>query len=80
MVSARRGPSSRERARSLSTARMDRHTDSTFERLEIVETGRRRRWSEVAKERIVLENRCIRALFLQANEAQPSAATLPGST
>jgi len=35
---------------------MDRHTDSAFERLEIVETGRRRRWSEAAKERIVLES------------------------
>lgn len=35
---------------------MDRHTDSAFERLEIVETGRRRRWSAAAKERIVLES------------------------
>lgn len=35
---------------------MDRHTDSAFERLEIVETGRRRRWSEAMKERIVLES------------------------
>lgn len=35
---------------------MDRHTNSTFERLEIVETGRRRRWSEAAKEQIVLES------------------------
>ncbi|PZR89085.1 MAG: IS66 family insertion sequence hypothetical protein [Stutzerimonas stutzeri] len=35
---------------------MDRHTNSAFERLEIVETGRRRRWSEAAKERIVLES------------------------
>lgn len=35
---------------------MDRHTDSAFARLEIVETGRRRRWSEAAKERIVLES------------------------
>jgi transposase len=35
---------------------MDRHADSAFERLEIVETGRRRRWSEAAKERIVLES------------------------
>jgi len=25
---------------------MDRHTDRAFERLEIIETGRRRRWSE----------------------------------
>jgi transposase len=35
---------------------MDRHTDSAFERLEIVETGRRRRWSEAAKQQIVLES------------------------
>ncbi|MFC5423765.1 transposase [Bosea eneae] len=35
---------------------MDRHTNSAFERLEIVETGRRRRWSEAAKERIALES------------------------
>lgn len=35
---------------------MDRHTGSAFERLEIVETGRRRRWSAAAKERIVLES------------------------
>jgi transposase len=35
---------------------MDRPTDSAFERLEIVETGRRRRWSEAAKEQIVLES------------------------
>lgn len=35
---------------------MDSHTNRTFERLEIVETGRRRRWSAAAKERIVLES------------------------
>ena len=35
---------------------MDSHTDSAFERIEIVETGRRRRWSAAAKERIVLES------------------------
>lgn len=35
---------------------MGSHTNSTFERLEIVETGRRRRWSAAAKERIVLES------------------------
>lgn len=38
---------------------MDRHTHSAFERVEIVETGRRRRWSAAAKERIVLESLAI---------------------
>lgn len=33
---------------------MDSHTHSAFGRLEIVETGRRRRWSEDEKVRIVL--------------------------
>lgn len=32
------------------------HKSSTFERLEIVETGRRRRWSEDEKLRIVMES------------------------
>ena len=35
---------------------MDSHTHSAFGRLEIVETGRRRRWSEDEKIRIVLES------------------------
>jgi transposase len=35
---------------------MDIHKDRAFGRLEIVETGRRRRWSAAAKERIVLES------------------------
>ena len=35
---------------------MDSHTRSGFGRLEIVETGRRRRWSEDEKRRIVLES------------------------
>ena len=35
---------------------MDSHTHSGFRRLEIVETGRRRRWSEDEKRRIVLES------------------------
>lgn len=35
---------------------MDSHTDSVLSRLEMVETGRRRRWSEGEKERIVLES------------------------
>ena len=35
---------------------MDSHTDSVLSRLDMVETGRRRRWSEGAKERIVLES------------------------
>jgi transposase len=35
---------------------MDSHTRSAFGRLEIVETGRRRRWSEDEKRRIVLES------------------------
>ena len=35
---------------------MDSHTHSGFGRLEIVETGRRRRWSEDEKRRIVLES------------------------
>jgi transposase len=35
---------------------MDSHTHSVFGRLEVVETGRRRRWSEEEKVRIVLES------------------------
>ncbi|MFH1557741.1 MAG: transposase [Pseudomonadota bacterium] len=35
---------------------MDSHTDSVLSRLDVVETGRRRRWSEGEKERIVLES------------------------
>ena len=35
---------------------MDIHKDRAFGRLDIVETGRRRRWSAAAKERIVLES------------------------
>ena len=36
---------------------MDRHTHSApVERLEVVETGRRRRWSEDEKLKIVLES------------------------
>ena len=35
---------------------MDSHTRSAFERLEIVETGRRRRWSAAEKRRIILES------------------------
>jgi transposase len=35
---------------------MDSHTHSAFGRLEVVETGRRRRWSEDEKARIVLES------------------------
>jgi transposase len=35
---------------------MDSHTHSAFGRLEIVETGRRRRWSDEEKRRIVLES------------------------
>ena len=35
---------------------MDSHTHSAFSRLEIVEAGRRRRWSEDEKVRIVLES------------------------
>ena len=35
---------------------MDVHKHSAFERLEIVETGRRRRWSEDEKLRIVMES------------------------
>src|SRR3954453_24096731 len=35
---------------------MDGHTHSAFGRLEVVETGRRRRWSEDEKVRIVLES------------------------
>lgn len=55
-VSTRRGPPCGVRCKSLNTVRMDSHTDSALERLEIVETGRRRRWSAAAKERIVLES------------------------
>jgi transposase len=35
---------------------MDSHTHSAFRRLEVVETGRRRRWTEDEKARIVLES------------------------
>lgn len=35
---------------------MDSHTHSAFGKLEIVETGRRRRWSDEEKQRIVLES------------------------
>ena len=35
---------------------MDRHTHRAFERLEVVETGRRRRWSDEEKLKIVLES------------------------
>ena len=35
---------------------MDSHTHRTLDRLEIVEVGRRRRWSEAEKARIVLES------------------------
>ena len=41
----------------LRTVHMDRHTHSAqVERLEVVETGRRRRWSEDEKLKIVLES------------------------
>lgn len=35
---------------------MDSHTTSALNRLEVVDTGRRRRWSEEEKARIVLES------------------------
>lgn len=35
---------------------MNSHTHSVLDRLDVVETGRRRRWSEGEKERIVLES------------------------
>jgi hypothetical protein len=35
---------------------MDSHTISTLNRLEVVDTGRRRRWSEGEKARVVLES------------------------
>jgi transposase len=35
---------------------MDSHTISALDRLEVVETGRRRRWSDDEKARIVLES------------------------
>jgi transposase len=35
---------------------MDSHTISAFGRLEVIETGRRRRWTEDEKARIVLES------------------------
>ena len=35
---------------------MDSHTPSAFGKLEVIETGRRRRWSEDEKVRIVLES------------------------
>ncbi|WP_075223271.1 IS66-like element accessory protein TnpA [Acuticoccus yangtzensis] len=35
---------------------MDRHTHRAFERLEVVERGRRRRWSDEEKLKIVLES------------------------
>jgi transposase len=41
---------------------MDVHKHSAFERLEIVETGRRRRWSEDEKLRIVMESQSAPSL------------------
>ena len=35
---------------------MDSHTDSFLNRLDVLDTGRRRRWSDGEKERIVLES------------------------
>ncbi|MBX9912156.1 MAG: IS66 family insertion sequence hypothetical protein [Beijerinckiaceae bacterium] len=35
---------------------MNSHTDSVLNRLDVVDTGRRRRWSDGEKERIVLES------------------------
>ena len=35
---------------------MDSHTDSVLNRLDVVDTGRRRRWSDGERERIVLES------------------------
>lgn len=35
---------------------MDSHTISALNRLEVVDTGRRRRWSDEEKARIVLES------------------------
>lgn len=40
----------------LSTVGMDSHMHSAFGRLEIVDTGRRRRWTDEEKRRIVLES------------------------
>lgn len=40
----------------LSIVGMDSHTDSAFGRLQIVETGRRGRWTDEEKRRVVLEN------------------------
>jgi transposase len=38
------------------TVVMDSHIHSSVSRLDVVETGRRRRWSEAEKERIALES------------------------
>ena len=50
---------------------MDSHTHSAFGRLEVVETGRRRRWSEDEKARIVL-----RAWPARASSPRRRAATV----
>src|SRR6476619_3573217 len=47
------------RACALRTARMDSHKLRAFSRLEVVETGRRRRFSEDEKLKIVMESLAV---------------------
>ena len=56
---------------------MDSHTDSTqVHRLEVVQTGRRRRWSEDEKLRIVLESRDCRKFRVRAAVEHQAAMAL----
>jgi transposase len=45
---------------------MDSHTISALGRLDVVEAGRRRRWSEDEKIRIALESRCVHPPMLES--------------
>ena len=47
---------------------MDSHTISALNRLEVVETGWRRRWSEEEKARIVLESMSSRVWLRQRRD------------
>ena len=52
---------------------MDSHTDSVLNRLDVVDTGRRRRWSDGEKKRIVLESMAgPRQISATAHRSQPA--------
>ena len=52
---------------------MDSHTDSVLNRLDVVDTGRRRRWSDGEKERIVLESSRLIRPIVNVNRRLPVA-------